>query len=137
MAGIGQTKMIEIVRVTAAKDADHNNVETASLLYAGWAEVTEVSGTRRFQDLPLSLKTYLFKIRFRPLITPVITDTVVYGGRRYTVQDVTKSDEKKFTYEIIAQGSGATSASAGLGDFIIEEDGDTLITEDSNSLIVE
>lgn len=141
MTGIGIRKQIKIIDVTSVKDGDGLMKPQTTVVFFGWAEVTNPSSSRNYFIGQDSMEfTKFFKIRNQqPIVTDVNT-RLIYSGKTYTVNSIVKDEEKNFYWIIraTAKDSGHHGGWAPVSAFaLLTEDGDTLITEDGDNLITE
>lgn len=101
---IGQRKQIVIISVAPTKEEDTGLMKKdETVLYSGWAEVTNPSGSRNFSVGLDSLDhTKFFKIRNHQAIQADVNTRLIYAGKRYTVNSIEKDNEKNFYWNIRA-----------------------------------
>lgn len=100
---VGQRKQIKIIDVTPVKDANGNLKPEQTVLFAGWAEVTNPSGGRNYFNAQDSLEhTKFFKIRNYQAIEADVNTRLLYSGKRYTVNSIEKDKEKNFYWIVRA-----------------------------------
>lgn len=101
--GIGLRKQVQIIPVTSEKNESGSWVETEGTKAGVWAEVTDPSGFRAYQNGQTQLgETKNFLIRYRFDRFPNCDWRLVYDGRRWTVSEIRKVDEKRFYYRLTA-----------------------------------
>lgn len=101
--GIGLRKQVQIVPYTTTQGADGQNVETEGTKVGVWAEISNPSGFRAYQNGQTQLgETKDFLIRYRFDRFPNCNWRLIYDGRRWTVSEIRKIDEKKFYYRLTA-----------------------------------
>ncbi len=101
--GIGQRKQIQIIPVIATKAAAGNWISTEQDAVGVWAEVTDPSGFRTYQNGQTQLgETKNFLIRYRFDRFPNCDWKLIYDSRRWTVSEIRKMDEKRFYYRLTA-----------------------------------
>lgn len=99
---ISQRRQIVIKRSAPVIDGQGDASETPVEIYKGWAEVQNLSGSRRFIDRPMQTRTMQFEISNR-LNQTIDTNCVIeYAGNAYRVETVNRKDEKMFFLAIIA-----------------------------------
>ena len=103
MAGIGDMKRIQVVKITPSQGVNGRNINTKSK-YTYWAEVTRLSGGRNYQNSQTQLNDgYRFRIRYNETIDPSASYSVVYNGMQFTVTSVYRENEKKFYWILDTQ----------------------------------
>jgi SPP1 family predicted phage head-tail adaptor len=104
MSGIGTRKPIQIISVTPEKEESTGLMKpTETVLFSGWAQVTNPSGGRNYFIGQDSLDhTKFFKIRHTQGITSDVNTRLIYAGKRYTVNSIERDNEKKFYWNIRA-----------------------------------
>lgn len=101
--GIGVRKQIKIVPYTSAANAEGRNIEAEGTRVHLWAEVTNPSGFREYANGQSALgETKDFLVRYRFDMFPNVNWRLLYDGRRWTVTEVRRLDEKKFYYRLTA-----------------------------------
>jgi len=107
MAGIGSAKVIKIVQMQVTHDAHGFSKPGEILLWAGWAQVSNASGYRDYQNGQALLgHTKEFKIRHHQAITSDVNTRLIYSGKRYTVTSIEEDREKQFYW--IIRGTAET-----------------------------
>jgi head-tail adaptor len=106
---IGARKPIKIVSVTPDIDFSTGHAKAGeTLIWEGWAEVTNPNSNRRFFSGQDSLEhTKFFKIRNNLEISHDVDTRLIYAGKRYTVNSIEREDEKKFYWIIRATAQSA------------------------------
>lgn len=135
--GIGTRKQIRIISVAPIKDSDGLMKPNETVLFSGWAQVTNPSGGRNYFVGQDSLDhTKFFKIRSSQGITVDVHTRLIYAGRMYTVNSIEKDREKNFYWNVraTANDNGSTRGWTPVENNLTTEDGDNLITEDGNAL---
>lgn len=100
---IGTRKQIKIISVAPVKDADGLMKPNETVLFSGWAEVTNPSGSRNYFVGQDSLDhTKFFKIRHNQAIAADVHTRLIYAGKRYTVNSIEKDSEKNFYWNVRA-----------------------------------
>lgn len=99
-------KRIEIYKTTTLSDGYGGNTSAAAFVMTAWAEVKQNSS---FRDNTVGNnemnKTFTFKFRANPLITPEsVNISITYKGQRYNANDITYEDENFRFIKIIANG---------------------------------
>lgn len=108
MAGIGSRKPIKIVDVTPAKNGSGHMKATSTVLFSGWAEVSDPSSGRNFFNGKDSLDyTKRFRIRATDEFNVTVNTRIIYAGKKYTVSGVERENEKLFYYIIRAAAEDA------------------------------
>lgn len=101
--GIGQRKQVQIIPNASTADAGGAWKTTPGSPLGVWAEVTDPSGTRSYQGGQTQLGvTKNFLIRFRFDRYPNADWKLIYDGRKWTVSEIRKIDEKPFYYRLTA-----------------------------------
>lgn len=101
LTGIGKRKQIQIISVAPVKDGNGFMKANEIVLYSGWAEVTDPSSGRNYNQGKDSIEfSKQFKIRTRQNLTHDVNTRIVYAGKRYTVSSIIREKEKMF-YTII------------------------------------
>ncbi len=102
--GIGNRHQVQIVPYTDTQGAAGNwTGGTEGAPVDVWAEVQNPSGFRAYQNGQTQIgQTKDFFIRFRFDQFPNANWRIVYDGRRWTVSEIRKQDEKKFYYRLTA-----------------------------------
>jgi SPP1 family predicted phage head-tail adaptor len=101
--GIGQMRQVSIIPLTHSKSDSGAWQKTEGTPYRVWAEVTDPSGFNVYQNGQTQLgQTKTFTIRFRFDRTPDCDWRLIYDGRRWTVTEIRRVDEKKFYYRLTA-----------------------------------
>lgn len=100
---IGNRKQVRITPYTSAQNAAGSSVETAGTPIDIWAEVSNPSGFRAYQNGQTQLgETKDFLIRYRFDQFPNCNWRLIYDGRNWAVSGIRKVDEKKFYYRVTA-----------------------------------
>lgn len=108
MAGIGTRKQIKIIDVAPTKDSNGHMKPNETVLFSGWAEVSNPSGGRNFFNGQDSLDhTKFFKIRNHQAINADVNTRLLYSGKRYTVNSIEKDIEKNFYWIVRASAKTA------------------------------
>lgn len=104
MAGIGTRKPIKIISVAPTKEAETGLMKpNETVLFSGWAEVSNPSGGRNYFIGRDSLNhTKFFKIRHNQGITADVHTRLIYAGMQYTVNSIERDREKNFYWNIRA-----------------------------------
>lgn len=101
--GIGERKQVNLVQLLSSKAANGNWVTTEGIRFSSWAEITNPSGFRDYQNGQTQLgTTKRFKIRFRFDQFPNCDWKINYDGRDWTISEKQKLDEKRFYWLITA-----------------------------------
>lgn len=101
--GIGQRKQVQIIPVTSTANTGGSWVENEGNRYSVWAEVTDPSGFRVYAQGQTQLgETKNFLIRFRFDRFPDCDWRLIYDGRKWTVSEIHKVDEKRFYWRLTA-----------------------------------
>lgn len=99
--GIGNRKMIQLVQYTADKNIAGSWVETKESPRNIWAEVSNPSGFRAYQNGQTQLgETKDFLIRFRFDLHPNCNWKIIYAGRQWTISENRAIAEKQFYYRL-------------------------------------
>lgn len=99
--GIGNRKMIQLVQYTSAQSTAGNWEETRGEPRNLWAEISNPSGFRAYQNGQTQLgETKDFLIRFRFDLHPNCNWKVIYSGRSWTISEIRQIDEKQFYYRL-------------------------------------
>ena len=108
MAGIGSRKQIKIIDVTPAKDSNGYMKPNETVLFSGWAELSNPSGGRNFFNGKDSLDhSKFFKIRNHQAINADVNTRLLYQGKRFSVNSIEKDNEKNFYW--IVRATAVTS----------------------------
>lgn len=100
---IGLRKQIKIIDVSPVQDGNGNMKPNETVLFAGWAEVTNPSSSRSFFLGQDSMDhTKFFKIRNHQFLTANINTRLIYDGKKYAVSSIEKEDEKNFYWIVKA-----------------------------------
>ena len=100
---IGQRHQVQIEPYTNAKGSAGQNIETAGTPIGVWAEVQNPSGFRAYQNGQTQLgSTKDFFIRYRFDKFPDADWRLIYDGKRWTVTEIRKQEEKRFYYRLTA-----------------------------------
>ena len=101
--GVGVRKQVQIIPYTSAQSASGSWDESAGTPIGVWAEVQNPSGFRSYANGQTQLgSTKDFFIRYRFDKFPNADWRIVYDGKRWTVTEVRKQQEKKFYYRLTA-----------------------------------
>lgn len=101
--GIGERKQVKLIQMITAKVADGNWVTTEGERFGAWAEISNPSGFRDYQNGQTQLgSTKKFLIRFRFDKYPDCDWKVRYDGKDWTISERRKVDEKRFYWLITA-----------------------------------
>lgn len=101
--GIGNRKQIRLSQVLVTVDGNGRNIESVGANYSCWAEVTNPSGFRDYQNGQTQLgKTKRFLVRFRFDKFPNADWKIEYENKDWTVTEIQKSDEKNFYWQLTA-----------------------------------
>jgi SPP1 family predicted phage head-tail adaptor len=101
---VGLRKPIQIISVAPEKEESTGLMKPAeTVLYSGWAEVSNPSSNRNYFVGQDSMEhTKFFKIRHNMGITSDVNTRLIYSGKRYTVNSIERDKEKKFYWIIRA-----------------------------------
>lgn len=103
MAGIGKRVQIMIISVAPVKDGNGDMKANEQILFSGWANVWNPSGSRNYAVGQDSLDhTKFFKIRHHHGIVANADTRLIYATKRYTVNSIEKDKEKNFYWVIRA-----------------------------------
>lgn len=100
---VGLRKQIKIIDVTPVKDGDGLMKPATTVVFFGWAEVTNPSSSRSYFIGQDSFEhTKFFKIRNNQGISANVNTRLIYSGKTYTVSSIEKDEEKNFYWNIRA-----------------------------------
>jgi len=99
-------RKVDIYTQIDVPDGFGGNTSADAFVTTAWAEVKQNSS---FRDNTLGnydiKKTYSFKVRTNPLITPEsVNISIIYKGQRYIANDISYADELFREINIIANG---------------------------------
>jgi SPP1 family predicted phage head-tail adaptor len=95
--GIGNRRPVKLIQILVAIDATGRNIESAGDEFQTWAEITEPSSFRDYQNGQTQMgSSKRFLIRFRFDQFPNADWKIVYGGKEWTVSEIQKVQEKQF-----------------------------------------
>lgn len=101
--GIGSRKQVQIVPYTSTPNAFGSHVESEGTRQGVWAEISNPSGFREYAMGQSRLgETKDFLIRYRFDRFPNVNWRLIYDGRKWTVSEIRRIDEKKFYYRLTA-----------------------------------
>jgi SPP1 family predicted phage head-tail adaptor len=102
--GIGQRKQVQLVQIVSTKQAAGNWVEAEGVKFGAWAEVSNASGFRDYQNGQTQLgNTKRFLIRFRFDKYPNADWKIRYENKDWTISNRQAVNEKRFYWSITAQ----------------------------------
>lgn len=101
--GIGQRKQIRLKQVLVTVDAAGRNIESSGQSFSVWAEISNPSGFRDYQNGQTQLgKTKRFLVRFRFDRFPNCDWKIEYENKDWTVSEIQRVSEKNFYWQITA-----------------------------------
>lgn len=101
--GIGNRFQVQIIPYTSAQNAAGSWEETAGTPIGVWAEISNPSGFRVYQNGQTQLgSTKDFLIRYNFANYPNANWRLVYNGKRWTVSEIQQVGEKRFYYRLTA-----------------------------------
>jgi SPP1 family predicted phage head-tail adaptor len=103
MAGVGQRKQIQLIKVDNQKRANGSWGEPVKTRYNYWAEVLRNGGSRSFQSSTRMGSDYRFRVRYNGTFDLSAKWVVVYDSKELTVQNIERDKEKQFYYIIDAR----------------------------------
>jgi len=88
---------IRLVKWQTAKDGSGDLVETVVKNISTFAEVTDIGGSRFFNQGDTSIvHDKQFRIRFNPNYNPTGNWRVIFHGHSYTITEIERENEKSF-----------------------------------------
>lgn len=103
MAGIGSMKPVKLVDETPTKSGANWLAGNVTILNT-WAEVKVKNATRVVQGNQVVLdKFFEFRFRYRGDIELNANVRLIYNGKKYAVQSLTREDEKNFYWKLLAE----------------------------------
>ncbi len=103
MAGVGTRRQIKVVSIGGGKDGRGFNQTDETLLFTGWAEVSNPTGYRDWQNgQPQIGNTKQFRVRNNRQLELDSKTRIIYDGKRYTVDSIIREKEKSFYWIIRA-----------------------------------
>lgn len=103
MAGIGNYKLVKLYKYTNSKSVYGDNVESLSLRYRTYAEVTSLSSSRVEDRGRTDVgNSKQFKIRWRADWILNGDWKIKYFGKIYTISSIERISEKRFNWLINA-----------------------------------
>jgi head-tail adaptor len=101
--GVGTMKMIKLVEIVQSQSAQGRNSETEGNNYPLWAEIKRRTAGFVYKSGLVNLTESLeFRVRYRDDIKPDSKFKVLYLGNRHQVKSITRENESKFFWIIIA-----------------------------------
>lgn len=101
--GVGLRKPVQLVHYVVEKDANGRNKETEGLTYNAWAEISDPTGFRDYDNGQTQLgSTKRFLIRFRFENAPDGEWKMKYDGKLWMISERRKVEEKRFYWLIVA-----------------------------------
>jgi SPP1 family predicted phage head-tail adaptor len=103
MAGIGQRKRIQLIKVDNLKAGNGAWGQPVKTRYNYWAEVSRSGGSRSYQSNTKLNGNYRFRIRYNGTLDISAKWVVIYDAKELTVQNIERESEKQFYYIIECQ----------------------------------
>jgi SPP1 family predicted phage head-tail adaptor len=102
--GIGVRKQVQLIQVLSVKDpSDGHWIETEGMKFGVWAEVSNPSGFRDYQNGQTQLgNTKKFLIRFRFDKYPDADWKILYENKEWTISNRQPVNEKRFYWQFTA-----------------------------------
>jgi SPP1 family predicted phage head-tail adaptor len=101
--GIGQRRQVKLLPVSVGQSNEGRNTETAGTAISTWAEISNPSGSRNYQNgQPQLSNTKNFLIRFRFDLHPDVNWKIQYDGKEWTVSEIQRLNEKNFYWQLTA-----------------------------------
>lgn len=100
---IGTRIQVQLVQILVGQDSDGRNREQEGERFGAWADITNPSGFRNYENGQTVLgNTKRFLIRFRFNKYPDCNWKIRYEGKDWTISEILKRAEKKFYWQLTA-----------------------------------